>query len=252
MTKKNKDLTTTEAGLPAELAAQFAEDAKENLENVEQAYFRISVKGSKFKVDGVKIGVADSSGKPRGEEFSATILKEIPVNTFNKTAYKEGETSVPECWSLGGHKPAPGCEEPQAATCAGCPQNRFGSAVDKKTGESTKGKACSNSRRLILKIDGYDMPVLLQIPPTSRKNLDSYLKQLSAGEQKVPMFALMTRFKMSEAFDYPVVEMSRENFLSVEQYGEIKEFRQSGIVTAALNAYAQQAEESESGDSEEF
>ena len=246
MTKRNKDLATTEPGLPAELAAQFAEDAKENLKNVEQAYFRISVKGGKFKVDGVKIG---KDG--RGEEFSAIILKEIPVNTFNKTAYKEGETSVPECWSLGGYKPAPGCEEPQAATCASCPQNRFGSAVDKNTGEAGKGKACSNSRRLILKIDGYDMPVLLQIPPTSRKNLDSYLKQLSAGEQKVPMFALHTHFQMSEDFDYPVVEMSREGFLTAEQYQEIKEFRQSDIVTAALNAYAQH-EESEPGDSEKF
>ena len=247
MTKKNKDLEKTqEAGLPAELAAQFAEDAKENLENVEQAFFRISVKGGKFKVDGVKIGK-----EGRGEEFSAIILKETPVNTFNKVAYKEGETSVPECWSLGGQKPSPGCAEPQSATCATCAQNRFGSARDKNTGEAGKGKACSNSRRLILKIDGYDMPVLLQIPPTSRRNLDSYLKQLSAGEQKVPMFALETRFKMSEEFDYPVVEMSREGFLTGEQYGEIKAFRQSDIVTAALNAYAQH-EESEPGDGEEF
>jgi hypothetical protein len=100
-------------------------------------------------------------------------------------------------------------------------------------------------------VDGYDMPVLLQIPPTSRKNLDSYLKQLSAGEQKVPMFALHTHFQMSEDFDYPVVEMSREGYLTAEQYVEIKEFRQSDIVTSALNAYAQH-EEPEAGDSEEF
>jgi hypothetical protein len=247
MAKKKNEMVKTDKGqLPAELLAEYAEDAADNLANVKDAYFRVSIKGSRFKVDDNKIGV---DGK--GEEFSAVILREVPVNSYNEEAYDpKAPAQQPTCWSLGGFKPVPGCDTPQAESCAVCDFNKFGSAIDMKTGDPGKGKRCANNRRLILKVQGYDMPVLMSIPPTSRKNFDSFLKQISAGEQKVPMFAMVTTFTFDDGADWPVIEFSLGKFLSPEEYRACREFRMSDPVEDAINAYATLID-LEDGDKEE-
>ncbi len=234
MAKKNQMVKTDKGMISAELAAEYAEDAVDNLANVKDAYFRVSIKGAKFKVDDVKIGV---DGK--GEEFSAVILQEVPVNSYTEEAYDpKAPAQQPTCWSLGGFKPVPGCDTPQAESCVSCDFNKFGSAIDMKTGEPGKGKRCANNRRLVLKVQGYDMPVLISIPPTSRKNFDAYLKQLSAGEQKLPMFAGVTTFTFDESADWPVIEFKLGKLLSPEEYRACREFRISDPVMDAFNAYA--------------
>lgn len=248
MAKKTKlELVKTDKGkLPAELLQEYGEDAQENLEHVKDAYFRVSIKGSKFKVNDEKIGV---DGK--GEEFSAVILQEIPVNSYNEEAYDPAAPAQqPNCWSLGGMSPQPDCDDPQCDSCVTCKLNKFGSAVG-SDGKSGKGKACANNRRLVLKVQGYDMPVLLSIPPTSRKNMDNYLKMLSAGEQKVPFFAMVTTFTFDEDSDYPVVEFSLGKFLSPEEYRACKEFRKGDVVIDALNAYATRVDEAAGTDEDE-
>lgn len=228
------EVVKTEKGaLPAELLDEYQDDAGDNLENVNTAYFRVSIKGSKFKVEENRIG---KEGK--GEQFAAVVLRDIPVNSYNKDPYDPAAPAqMPDCWSLGGVRPQPDCEDPQSDSCLTCKLNKFKSAKG-KDGKPGKGKACANNRRLVLKVAGFDMPVLLSIPPTSRKNLDAYLKYLSAGEQKIPMFAMLTVFSFDENSDYPVVEFGISNFLPVEEYREIKEYRNSPVVVDALNAYA--------------
>ena len=251
MAKKKLELVKTDKGkLPAELLNQYAKDAEENLNNVKDAYFRVSIKGSKFKVGEEKIGV---DGK--GEVFSAVILREIPVNSYNEDAYDPAAPAQqPDCWSLGGLKPQPDCDNPQSDSCVTCDFNKFGSAVG-SDGKPGKGKRCANNRRLVLKVQGYDMPVIMSIPPTSRKNMDTFLKMLSAGEQKVPFFAMVTTFSFDEDSDYPVIEFELGKFLDPEQYAACREFRVGDVVTDALHAYATKVEledSAEDGDSETF
>lgn len=244
---KNKMVKTDKGSVPAELLDMYEEDAAGNLDNVTTAYFRVSIKGSKFKVDDTKIGV---DGK--GEEFSATLLKETPVNSYNADAYDpDAPAQQPDCWSLGGLKPVPDSTDPQSDSCITCKHNKFGSAVG-KDGKPGKGKACANNRRLVLKVEGYDMPVLLSLPPTSRKNLDAYLKMLSAGEQKIPMFAMATTFIMDDDADWPIVKLERGKFLSPKEYTKIREFRDSEVVMDALHAYANIQEEGTGGDESEI
>ena len=251
--KKKTALVKTDKGqLPAELLNEYAEDAEGNLDNVSDAYLRVSIKGSKFKVNEEKVGV---DGK--GEIFSAIILQEVPVNSYNEEAYDpSAPAQQPDCWSLGGFKPVPDTDNPQSENCGTCAHNKFGSAIDNRTGKPGKGKRCSNNRRLVLKVSGYDMPVLMTLPPTSRKNMDNFLKMISAGEQKIPMFAAVTTFSFDESEDYPKIEMKLGKFLSVEEYRACREFRESDIVMDALNAYANksdiQNEESDSGDDGKF
>lgn len=65
---------------------------------------------------------------------------------------------------------------PESFSCAACPLAEFGSAhQDGKIGKST---ACKELRRLVLVVDGWSMPALLTIPPTSLANFDMYASGL--------------------------------------------------------------------------
>lgn len=247
--KKKLELVKTDKGqLPAELLNEYSDDAEGNLDNVSEAYLRVSIKGGYFKVNDEKVGV-----KGEGKKFSAVILREVPVNSYNAEAYDpQAPAQQPDCWSLGGLKPVPDVTDPQSDSCATCDHNKFGSAIDARTGKPGKGKRCGNNRRLVLKVQGYDMPVLMTLPPTSRKNMDNFLKMISAGEQKIPMFAAVTTFTFDEDEDYPKIKLELGKFLSVEEYRACREYRDGDIVMDALNAYANKSDiQNESSEGEE-
>ncbi|MFH1398977.1 MAG: hypothetical protein ABIG95_02605 [Candidatus Woesearchaeota archaeon] len=219
--------------LPAELVAEYEQDAVENMEHVHDAFYRIGITGGRFRVDNQLVG-------DQGVEFEAIILKEMPVNIWYSTVYDSSNPSAPDCWSLGGLKPDPSCVARQSESCITCKMNKFGSAVGKDG--KRRSKACHNTRRIILKIQSVDLPVIMSLPPTSIKLLNNYLKELSRGEVALPMFALTTRFTFDTTVEYPRPCMNKGKFLDVKEYRAIKEYRNSDIVTGAMTAYASTAD----------
>lgn len=215
--------------VPKEMAAQFIEDAKENLQNVKDAFYRINIRGGRFSVDDQLIG-------DRGIEFEAIILKEVPINVWYETAYDANNPTSPDCWSLGGLKPDPSCNYAQSASCITCKNNKFGSAVGRDG--KKRSKACRNTRRLVLKVLGVDMPVLLSLPPTSIKAFNNYLKEISRGKVPIPVFAVKTIFSFDPSVEYPRPVMSRGEFLKSEEYKDIKVYRNGQEVEIAYRAYA--------------
>jgi hypothetical protein len=220
--------------VPKEMAEVFADDAQENMANVHDAFHRISIEGSRYKVAGNLIG-------DKGVEFTGIILKETPVNMFYKTRYEKAKPVNPDCWSLGGLVPDSAVAEKQNADCPSCPQNRFGTGTDEK-GQKTKGKACRNARRLVLMIDGVDMPVIMSLPPTTIKPFNAYLKMLSSNQPPVPMFAVHTLFTFDEKSQFPRPLCSAKGVVSSQEYADIREYRQTQVVLDALNAYASPAD----------
>ena len=232
MSKKDKEekgmVKVAGHDVPAHLAKQMEEDSKENLNNVDDAFFRITTRGGRFKVGDQLIG-------KDGIEFSGIIVREIPVNVYFAERFNPDNPTPPDCWSLGGLKPDASVEAPQCDTCAACPQNKFGSGIG-PDGQPSKGKACGNTRRLVLKVTGLDMLATLSLPPTSKKPFNQYLKGLSAS--KVPVFALETVFTFDSSAEYPRPLMAIGAFLPAEEYAEVKEFRAGPEVDAVLKAYA--------------
>ena len=51
--------------------------------------------------------------------------------------------------------------------CAECPLNQWGSG-------NGRGKACKDLRRLIVLVEGWSMPAIMTLPPTSVKAFDTY------------------------------------------------------------------------------
>jgi len=87
------------------------------------------------------------------------------------------EDQVPLCSSDDGYAPREGVLAPQAATCAQCPRNAWGS--DPKGG---KGKACSEYKRLAVAVVGDPNPLaayMFGISGGSHKNLRDYAKYVA-------------------------------------------------------------------------
>jgi hypothetical protein len=240
MSKKNEVQKKTEGGVPAYLS-DHRDEAKENLENIDDAYYRIAINQKcKFMIEGEPIG-------DRGELFSAIILRDTPVNVYYSVAFDPSNPVLPDCWSLGGLKPDPGSENPQHTSCATCPMNKFGTGVG-QDGKPSKGKACSNTRRLVLRAPGMDMPALISLPPTSRRNLDQYLKRLAS--QGIPLYAVSTEFSFDNSVDYPKVSFDQGEFLSEEEFNNVKEQRHSPEIDKVVNAFSAGSEVEEEPEEE--
>ena len=220
-----------EESLPAKLREMYSEDVKENLQNVIETFYKISIMGGRYKVDEKLIGNA-------GVEFEAVVMREIPINVFFATPYDPSNPSSPDCWSLGGMKPDISSSAPQSASCIICKQNRFGSGIS--ADGKRRGKACRNGRRLVLYVEGVELPALLSLPPTAIKDYNNFLKNLSM--QGLPLFALKVKFQFDSNVQYAKPLLVMGDNLSQEQYLKIREMRKSVLYENALNAYASMEE----------
>lgn len=163
-------------------------------------------------------------------------MRDIPVNVWYEKLFNPVEVSPPDCWRPGGLKPEQNCAKIQSKLCVSCPQNRWGSGVS-RDGMPSRGKACSNLRRLILKLAGVDFPVILNLPPTSVKSFNQYLKTLCTNVPPLPVSAIKTEFGFDSSVSDPKPTIAMKDLLSVDDYLEIRGYRKSKTVENALQAY---------------
>lgn len=159
--------------------------------------------GSRISFKGGDIRIA-------GEPVEGNKLPVIIVDFACEKAYYPGKfdpknTKPPVCYAMGRDektmKPHPQAPQPQAATCAECQWNRFG------TSDMGKGKACKDGRRLLcmagnVGLDGVQRAEILPalLPPTSLKGWALYLKGL--GEIGRPPYAVMTQIGVKKVETY--------------------------------------------------
>ena len=74
--------------LPAKAREMYAEDAKENLENVTDSFHPLSIKGGRFNING------EMAGRD-GIAFTGVILREAPVNMFYVNGYDPDSPTPP-------------------------------------------------------------------------------------------------------------------------------------------------------------
>lgn len=100
----------------------------------------------------------------------------------------------PDCWSDNGIGPSISASNPQSATCNGCPNAVWGSAM------SAQGKqipACSMVQKVALLIPAYPQTIfLLRVPPNSHKHLRAYV-ELCRGNG-TDLSNLMTRISFDQ------------------------------------------------------
>lgn len=114
-----------------------------------------------------------------------TILDSVAHNVFYDPTkpYVRGQTQAPLCYAFGREDgtmaPHPSAPDPQAATCAACPN------MVKGSGKTGKNRACSQKVRMALVAEN-DIPTAVEaekfcvtIPPTSAFNFTKGLEALA-------------------------------------------------------------------------
>ena len=179
-----------------DIQAQLRQEMDHLKERVEPpSGFMISTKGKTFTLPD---GSADEG------PLICVVLDWITGNTYFEGIYNPKNIKPPVCWALGRNvsevtasKNAP---KPQHdGPCKGCKQNQWES--DPGGG---KGKACKNTRRLLVVPVGAGedtSPWVLSVSPTGLKHFDKYVNTLS--DTGVHPIEVVTEISMEPTEDYP-------------------------------------------------
>lgn len=179
-----------------------------------------------------------------GPGLAAMAVPAIPViitsiavgnaKQYYATGFNENELGRrPDCFSINGKTPDAAAPNKQNATCEGCPQNAWGSAVNSPSG---RAKACRDLKRLaVAMIDSGNTelePMLLVLPPTSRQNLDKYVENLS--RHGVGYDQIITSLAFDASKTAPTVTFQPAGWPTPEQYQATVEIGASEIVDRML------------------
>jgi hypothetical protein len=161
---------------------------------------RISIRGGVFRM--MVGGQETAKSDERSMQVVMVAAAEHVSRTYYAGQYEEGEQAPPACWSADGVRPDASIKEPQAQTCANCPQNIAGSGQ----GDS---RACRFSRRLavVLANDLNGDVFQLVLPSKSifgkvennKMPLEAYVKYLAAHGVNVEDVVTEMRFDTDSA-----------------------------------------------------
>ncbi len=182
---------------------------------------RISIKGGVFRliVDGKQIAAID-------ERYLDVVVVAAAKNisrTFYSGTYDEAAPAAPDCWSADGVKPDSTAHNPQAVSCASCPQNIKGSGQN-------DSRACRYNQRLavVLANDIEGDVMQLTLPATSifgkEENgnypLQAYARWLQANNIGANM--VITRMKFDTNAPTPKLFFKPMRWLEDFEYAVVK------------------------------
>ena len=199
---------------------------------------RISTKGGVFRLiaGGKEVAAIDD------RHLDVVIVNAAPKvsRTFYAGQFVEGQATAPNCWSADGDLPDPSVKEPQAKSCATCPQNIKGSGQ----GDS---RACRFSQRLavVLANDIEGDVMQLTLAATSifgkedgeKRPLQAYARYLAA--QNISPETLVTRLKFDtkaavpKLFFQPVRWLNDEEFQTVTAKGQTEDAKRAVTMTVS-------------------
>jgi len=197
------------SNVPAALQSAVADmDMSDDLSaGIKGSYGVISIRGGtwKIKFGGDEEAVLNEDGDPK-PGLEVVIVKASPniSKIFYEGAWTEGSDAEPDCYSNDGITPAADAANPQATSCAACPQNVWGSRI---TENNKKAKACADSRRVAvapaddIANEVMGGPMLLRVPAASLKDLATFGK--AVAQKGVPYCAIVTRLSFDPEAAYP-------------------------------------------------
>ena len=226
-----------EAGTP-----EFIKNRKASnttfLEGLPKGGFQtIGCNGTRFvtKVDGVASFIK-REGKVQSE-ISLILLS--AKSTLDRTYYigkydpNSTETKAPDCQSSNGVTPDTQSPVKQAESCAGCPQNQWGSGED-AAGNPSKGKACQETK--MLAVFANNGVYGFKIMPSSIKNFRQYVKE--AEQHGIDLTAAITVVGFDPNFTYPVYTFGFGGYLTEGQIKKCDEFKTSPAVLDIIGGSA--------------
>ena len=229
------------ASFQGALAPQFqGVDINNDLASgVQSGFGLITFKGKvwtiKYRGDERSLMRPDGDGPVNSIEV--VIVKASPhiSKVFYENGYVEGSNSPPDCFSTNGITPDVSSAKKQAASCAACPKNAWGSRI---TPQGKAGKACSDAKRLAvvplsdIQNEAMGGPMLLRVPAASLQEMAMY----SQGMAKMgyPYYAVATRISFDPQEAYPKFQFKPIRPLTAEEADMVIEHQKSVQVDQIL------------------
>lgn len=175
--------------------------------------------------------------------IDVVIIKAPKVKSkiYYAGGFVEGSSAAPDCWSTNGVSPDASATHKQSTVCLKCPKNEWGSAPKRQDGTPSKGKACTDTKRVAIvpanasAVDT-DMlmnamlggPMLLRIPATSLDPMATYGTRMA--NQGYQYYAVITRISFDPAEAYPKFKFEPVRPLSDAELDVVLELQKSGQV----------------------
>jgi hypothetical protein len=178
---------------------------------------------------------ADGDGPRNSVEVVVLAASQYVSKVFYEHGYEEGSTNPPDCFSPNGIAPDAGSAKRQHATCAGCPQNAWGSRI---TPSGKQGKACADSKRVAvsplhdIRNEAMGGPMLLRVPGASLNDFANYGRQMKAMGNDY--FAAGTKLSFDPGEAYPKLVLEPIRPLVDEEARAVVEARAGDQVKAIL------------------
>jgi len=228
--------------VPDYLREEQSELTKSLMENMGSSLKRISIRGRKFRCVVGKEEVARID-----KDYMDVVIVQVakdPARQYYPGAYDpKAEATPPACWSADSRVPHPSVEDPQAKSCAECPQNIAGSGQG-------SSKACRLSKRVavVLADDMNSGVYMLQLPATSvfgkgdaaHMPYDQYFKFISSQNQSIDR--IVTRIRFDDDSDAPKLYFSavayppKEALSLLVDYGKSQEAKMAITISMGKKA----------------
>lgn len=174
--------------------------------------------------DRIKITQSKTFRLPDGTEskgpINAVIVDFVSANYYFEGTYDPNDIEPPLCVAIGPEPtsliPFDSSPNKQSDTCAGCPQNQFGSAP------RGRGKACQNTRLLYLlatDANAETAGLILKVSPTALKGFDGYVSSIARTFQ-CPPIGVVTEISLNPDLDYPSLVFSNPQPISKDLLSE--------------------------------
>lgn len=212
------------------------------MENVGTGFAVLSFRGKVWRVrsgDDERVLMREGSREPL-QNIQVVIVAASPAlsKTYYPGRYTPGDDTPPTCWSNDGLRPDRRVppEQRQAATCAICPHNQWGSRVSEQG--ATKLKACSDNRRLAVvpahdpENAAYGGPMLLRVPAASLVPLAKYGNELVAAGYAE--WEVITNISFDLSAEHPKLTFTAAGVIDERTYGIVSRFRAAPAVQAIL------------------
>jgi hypothetical protein len=192
----------------------------------------VSIKQSRFRL--VDIDGVETALKTFTVEFAVVGVNPNKSKTYFIKSYSPGETepTAPDCFSEDGVRPSPRVSTPQCATCAMCPHNAWGSAINPASGKRTK--ACKDSKRLAVAfVSGGRISEVYswRLSPMNMLAFSDFARDAVANGVSLEYIVVSAAF--DEEAEYPRLVFTPLRNMTREEYDAICELRKDPLVRVA-------------------
>jgi len=190
---------------------------------------RVSIKGGVFRLVAGGKEIANIEDR----HLDVIVVKAAPKvsRIFYAGKYdKDAPGAAPDCWSNDGETPDKSIKDPQASTCAKCPQNIAGSG-------NGNSRACRYQQRLAVVLANNPEGDVLQVtlPATSifgkgegdKLPLQAYARWAATQTPPVNLDMVVTRMKFDTSAESPKLVFAPQRWLTSQEYATVQEKAQS-------------------------